>query len=132
MNSASESREPIGILVADDHAAFRAGLGALLGSMAGLRLMGEASDGETAVARTTELQPDVVIMDLNMPGLDGIEATRRIRALPGQAGRVPVIGISGRSGSGEEAAARVAGMNFYFVKPVSPGKLAQTLAFLVT
>ena len=43
---------------------------------------------------------------------------------------MPVIGISGRTGSGDEAAARAAGMNFYFIKPVSPGKLAQALASL--
>jgi CheY-like chemotaxis protein len=69
-------------------------------------------------------------MDITLSGLDGIEATRRIRALPGKAGQVPVIGISGRTESGEEAAARAAGMNFYFTKPVSPRKLAQTLAML--
>ena len=67
-------------------------------------------------------------MDVALAGLDGVEATRRIRALPGKAGQVPVIGISGRTGSGEEAAARAAGMNFYFVKPVSPGKLARALS----
>jgi CheY-like chemotaxis protein len=69
-------------------------------------------------------------MDVTLAGIDGIEATRRIRALPGKAGQMPVIGISGRGESGEEAAARAAGMNFYFVKPVSPSKLAQALAAL--
>jgi CheY-like chemotaxis protein len=69
-------------------------------------------------------------MDVTLAGLDGIAATRRIRALPGKAGRVPVIGISGRNEMGEEAAARAAGMNFYFAKPVSPVTLAKTLASL--
>ncbi len=63
-----------------------------------------------------------------MPGLDGLEATRRIRALPGEARLTPIVGISGRGESGDETAARDAGMNFYFVKPVSPRKLAQALA----
>ena len=71
---------------------------------------------------------DAVLMDVTLAGFDGFEATRRIRALPGKAGQVPVIGISGRGDSGDEAAARAAGMNFYFVKPVSPSRLAQALA----
>jgi two-component system, sensor histidine kinase len=74
---------------------------------------------------------DAVLMDVTLPGLDGIEATRRIRALPGDAGQVPIIGISGRSEAGDDAAARAAGMNVYFVKPVSPAKLAEVLASLV-
>jgi CheY-like chemotaxis protein len=67
-------------------------------------------------------------MDVTLGGVSGIEAARRIRALPGMAGRTPIIGISGRGESGDEAAARAVGMNFYFVKPVSPRKLAQALA----
>jgi DNA-binding NarL/FixJ family response regulator len=72
------SDEPIRILVADDHAGFRSGLAALLGTQPGLALVGEAATGDEAVATALRLQPDVVLMDLNMPGLDGIAATRRI------------------------------------------------------
>jgi DNA-binding NarL/FixJ family response regulator len=68
----------IRILVADDHAGFRSGLIALLGTQPGLAVVGEAENGEDAVARTAALQPDVVVMDLNMPGIDGTSATRRI------------------------------------------------------
>jgi DNA-binding NarL/FixJ family response regulator len=70
--------EPIRILVADDHAGFRSGVAALLGTQSGLALVGEAETGHDAVAQALALQPDVVLMDLNMPGLDGIAATRRI------------------------------------------------------
>jgi DNA-binding NarL/FixJ family response regulator len=70
--------EPIRILIADDHAGFRSGLAALLGTQPGLALVGEAATGDEAVATALRLQPDVVLMDLNMPGLDGIAATRRI------------------------------------------------------
>ena len=70
--------EPIRILVADDHAGFRSGVAALLGTQTGLSLIGEAETGDDAVAQALLLQPDVVLMDLSMPGLDGIAATRRI------------------------------------------------------
>ncbi len=86
--------------------------------------------GEAAVDAVSRGSYDAVLMDVTLAGLDGITATRRIRALPGIAGQVPVIGISGRGDSGNEAAARAAGMNFYFVKPVSPSGLAQALASL--
>jgi DNA-binding NarL/FixJ family response regulator len=69
----------IRVLIADDHAGFRAGLAALLATQPGVRLVGEASDGAEAVAMAIELQPDVVLMDLGMPGIDGVTATRRIR-----------------------------------------------------
>lgn len=70
--------ERISVLLADDHAPFRAGIAALLLSESDLELVGEAADGEAAVTMAARLQPDVALMDLNMPGLNGIEATRRI------------------------------------------------------
>jgi DNA-binding NarL/FixJ family response regulator len=65
------------VLIADDHPLYRDGLGAAL-SAGGLDVVGEAADGRQAVGLSLELQPDVVIMDLDMPGMGGIEATRRI------------------------------------------------------
>jgi DNA-binding NarL/FixJ family response regulator len=70
----------ITVLVADDHPLVRQGLRAVLGSADGVELLGEASDGEEAVRLAGELSPDVVVMDLQMPGLHGIEATRQILA----------------------------------------------------
>lgn len=84
--------------------------------------------GETAVSAVERARYDAVLMDVTLAGLDGIEATRRIRALPGAPGKVLIIGISGRGEAANEQAARAAGMDFYFVKPVSPRKLAETLA----
>ena len=84
--------------------------------------------GEAAVEAAARGGYDAVLMDVMLGGLDGLAATRRIRALPGKAGQLPVIGISGRGNAADEAAARAAGMNFYFIKPVSPGKLAQALS----
>ncbi len=70
--------EPIRLLIADDHEPFRRGLRALLRGEGDIAILGEAADGPAAVARTEALQPDVVLMDLAMPGLHGLEATRRI------------------------------------------------------
>jgi CheY-like chemotaxis protein len=87
--------------------------------------------GEAAVKAVTADGYDAVLMDIALPGFDGLEATRRIRALLGTAGRVPVIGISGRGEPRDEAAARAAGMDAYLLKPVSPAKLADALSALV-
>lgn len=70
----------IRVLVVDDHPLFRDGLTGLLKTVDGIEVVDEAGDGETAVRRTLELRPDVVLMDLNLPGTSGLEATRRIVA----------------------------------------------------
>ena len=70
--------ERIRVLIADDHPLFRGGLRSLLESVADMEVVGEATAGEEAVELASSSRPDVVVMDLNMPGLNGIEATRRI------------------------------------------------------
>ena len=67
------------IVLADDHPVVRGGLRALIGTIDGLEVVGEAADGEAAVREAQLLRPDVVLMDVRMPGLGGVEATRRIR-----------------------------------------------------
>jgi CheY-like chemotaxis protein len=97
-----------------------------------LRELGHAVDfvdnGEAAVEAVKCGGYDAVLMDVTLSGIDGLEATRRIRALTGMPGHVTVIGISGRDATADEAQARAAGMNDYLVKPVSPKKLAAALA----
>jgi DNA-binding NarL/FixJ family response regulator len=70
--------EPLRVVVADDHPVYRDGVRTLLASLDGVELVGEAEDGEAAVRLTRELAPDLVLMDLGMPGRNGIEATRAI------------------------------------------------------
>ena len=74
------SDQSIRILIADDHPVFRFGLRALLESQPDLEVLAEVDSGEEAVQLVKELQPDVVLMDVNMPGMNGIEATRQITA----------------------------------------------------
>lgn len=72
--------EAVRILLADDHRLFLEGLRALLGSLGGFEVVGEATTGAEAVAQAGHLQPDVILMDIGMPDLSGVEATRRILA----------------------------------------------------
>jgi two-component system invasion response regulator UvrY len=71
---------PVPVLIVDDQAFFRSAARAVLAVMPGFAAVGEAWSGEEAVARVEELSPELVLMDIHLPGMSGIEATRRIRA----------------------------------------------------
>jgi DNA-binding NarL/FixJ family response regulator len=101
------------VLVADDHPLFREGLGAVLTALPDVELVGEAEDGEQALALALELRPDVVIMDLHMPGLNGIETTRRLRA---EAPQTAVLVLTMLEADTSVAAAVRAGARGYLLK----------------
>ena len=88
------------------------------------------SSGEEAVEAAARGY-DIVLMDVTLAGIDGLEAARRIRALTGAAAATPFIGISGRTAPGDEQAARAAGMDFYLRKPVSPSALSEAIAVVL-
>jgi CheY-like chemotaxis protein/nitrogen-specific signal transduction histidine kinase len=88
-----------------------------------------AADTAAALAALATGDHDVILMDVALPGIDGYEATRHIRALPGRAGRVPVIGVICQEDQDKaDAAASAAGMDAWLTKPVSPRMLAEALA----
>ncbi len=118
---------PFAILCVEDNPHGRVLLNTILTEL-GHRadFVGTGAAGVEAIARGSY---DVVLVDVTLPDFDGVEATRRIRALPGRAGQVPIIGVSGRTNA--EAAGRAAGMNGYLTKPLSPSALTQTLGSVV-
>lgn len=79
MEQKVETLGKIRVIIADDHPAFREGLSRILMVEESLEVIGQAADGEEAIALTRELDPDVIIMDINMPRVDGIEATKKIK-----------------------------------------------------
>jgi len=112
------------ILIVDDHAIVRKGVRGYLEVQPDLVVVGEAADGKEAVRIVTELVPDVVLMDLVMPGMDGIEAARRIRdASP----RTQVVVLTSHHEDGHIFPAIKAGAISYLLKDVDPEELAEAV-----
>lgn len=114
----------IRVLLVDDHAVVRQGLRLFLGTQPDIEVVGEAADGREALARVAELRPDVVLMDLVLPGLDGIRATEEIcRRHPG----VRVLVLTSFSEQERVVPALQAGAVGYLLKDVGPDDLARAI-----
>lgn len=119
----SSDRPPVTVLIVDDHPRVRAALELLLGSSEALRLVGSACSGEEAVEFAAALSPAVIVMDLAMPGLGGVEATRQIRAFR----RPPVVvALSGSRELMRDAVA--AGAAVTVLKDEDPQRLLEVIA----
>jgi DNA-binding NarL/FixJ family response regulator len=114
----------IRILIADDHALVRSGLRGMLETQEGIEVIGEAEDGGRAVDEALRLRPDLVIMDIRMPKLDGIEATRRLGQHPG-APKVMVLTTFDLDEYVFEALR--AGAGGFMLKDAPPGQLAEAV-----
>jgi DNA-binding NarL/FixJ family response regulator len=114
----------IRVLVADDHAVVRTGLSQLVGTFEGVELVGAAANGEEAVTLVAERAPDVVLMDLEMPVLDGIEATSRIREAQPEVAVVILTSFSDRE---RILGALDAGAVGYLLKDAEPDELARAI-----
>ncbi|HTJ38913.1 MAG TPA: response regulator transcription factor [Dactylosporangium sp.] len=118
------SAAPIRVLLVDDQSLFREALAVLLGVRTDIVVVGEAGNGAEALARAAELRPDVVLMDLRMPVLDGIAATRRMRVeQPG----VRVIALTTFDDDDDLFAALRAGAVGYLLKDVSSARLVEAV-----
>lgn len=116
--------EPIKLLIVDDHQIVREGLATLLSDEPAVRVVGEAATGAEAVEQTAHLRPDLVLMDLVLPDMDGIEATRRILALEAPA---PVLVLSTFADDHLVRGAIQAGATGYLLKDVSKADLLQAI-----
>jgi NarL family two-component system response regulator LiaR len=114
----------IRVVIADDHAVVRQGLRTFLELQGDIEVAGEADDGEAAVAAVERLSPDVVLMDLVMPGVDGIEATRRIRA---RRPATRVIVLTSFVDDDKVVPALRAGAAGYLLKDVGPHELVAAI-----
>lgn len=116
------------VLVVDDHALFRKGVASLLHDTEGFTVVGEARDGREAVAKAQALTPDVVLMDVYMPGMDGLEAARRIKQVRPSV-RIIMLTVSEEDQNLFEALK--AGAHAYLLKSVEPEELFRTLRGIV-
>lgn len=121
--------EPTRVLIADDHSHFRKGLSALLLSASDLEVVGEAEDGDQATALAAELQPDVILMDLNMPGTDGVEATRQIL---NTSPHISILVVSMFEDDDSVFAALQAGARGYLLKGASKAEILRAIRAVVS
>jgi two-component system, NarL family, nitrate/nitrite response regulator NarL len=116
------------ILIVDDHELVRRGIAALLLSRSGVELCGEASNGEEAIQKAAELRPDLIILDVTMPVLNGLEAARRIREfLPS----VPILMLSMHDGQQIMEEVKLAGAQGFLSKNEVAAVLLQAIDTLV-
>lgn len=115
---------PLRVLIVDDDALVRAGLAMMLDGAEGIAVVGEAADGEEAVALVGTRFPDVVLMDLRMPGVDGVAATRRLRGTP----RPPEVVVLTTFDSDDDILRALrAGASGYLLKDTPPPRIAEAV-----
>ncbi len=116
----------IKVLIADDHDTVRQGLRMLVEAQADMRVIGEAADGNASVTRTVELRPDVVVMDVTMPGLNGLAATRQLHA------SLPGVGVVALTRHADEAYVQEmlgAGASAYVLKQSDSSELIRAIRY---
>ncbi len=116
--------DPIKVLLVDDHALFRKGVASALALQRDIEVVGEASNGQEALTKARELMPDVILMDISMPGMDGLEATRRIKAEVPHV-RIIILTVAEEDKSLFEAIK--SGAHGYLLKTIEPRPLFETL-----
>jgi len=119
-----DPKSPLRILLADDHVTVRYGLKLLIDSQADMQVVAEASDGETAVQRAVSLKPNVIVMDISMPGMNGLAATRALRKLQPTAA---IVTLTRHSDDAYLQELLRAGVSGYVLKQSAPTELLQAI-----
>jgi len=117
-------------LIADDHELFRRTARSFIESHPDWQVCGEAGDGIEAIEKAKRLRPQVILMDINMPRMDGLEATRRIRSIEAEfdSPRTPILALTANAFAEDRDACLAAGMDGFLVKPLDRERLAAALA----
>src|SRR5688572_15128343 len=115
---------PIKVLIADDHVFYREGVRTLLSNSPDVSVVGEASNGDEAITKAAHLQPDVILMDLKMPGINGLDATRQIHEADS---RIGVLVITMFDDDDSVFAAMRAGARGYLLKDADKDELVRAI-----
>jgi len=114
------------IVLADDHTLVRGGIRALLESIPGVEVVAESGDGREALELIAKHEPEVALLDIGMPALDGYEVARRVR-LDTRVRDMVLIAVTGWGQENDKARAQTAGFDLHFTKPVEPTQLMDLL-----
>ena len=129
--AASKTRDKIDVLIADDHRLFAETLEALLATDGRVEVVGQAHDGREAVERAVKLNPDVVLMDIDMPLMDGFELVHRVRASEDPVIRdIPAAALIAYARSEDRARTLQNGFELHLAKPIDPVELASAVKAL--
>ena len=123
---------PAKLLLVDDHPMIRRGLADLLGFENNISVVAEANHGEEALAYLANHSVDLIVLDNNMPVMNGLETTKRIRSLDRPDSVLPIIALSANAFEEDMDASRAAGMDAHLSKPIEPEKLYNCLAQCIT
>ena len=120
------------VVIVDDHPVFRQGLRDVLETDPGLQVVGEAANGEVAFQMAEDVQPEVMLIDINLPDIDGYEVARRLRASSkSELATVPIIAVTANALKGDAEKALEAGCDVYMSKPINIRELwARVEAFV--
>ena len=118
------------ILLIDDHPMLRTGVKQLISMDSNLKVIAEASNGEQGVRLAEELDPDLILLDLNMPGMNGIELIREVRKLPAYK-FMPILFLTTESQQSRKMEAKAAGASGWIVKPATADELLNTIKLVL-
>jgi CheY-like chemotaxis protein len=118
----------IRVAIADDHSLVRQGLRRYLDMADGIEVVGEAANGQELLDLVEKESPDIALVDIRMPEMDGLEATRRIRQLGATGRAVPIIAMTANAMQEDRRRCLEAGMNDFVAKPIDSGELLRKIA----